>query len=566
MSLEMKTTTFPQINDEKWQEVAVESLRGLPFEKLITKTLEGIDIRPLYTKEFVDKELQNNQKKMISVIRSGTKSPDWTIAQKSYHNDQEQFMQEIKESLQKGNEAIVYDGNNPVQWEGEQELKELAELVQTHPLYAFNVDEQDPFTTIFTMIPEANRKKVTGAVTGSFTVPEGYHLLRQASADMVPIHLKGADIVTELAVTLAKAAEAASEFKSFTAFSNQFFVRFAVDTHFFMEIAKLRAFRALWQTFATAYGHDKPNRVPIYSETSLRTYSKLDPYVNLLRAGNEAFSAVLGGTDILTVHPHDVLTKPTAASIRNARNVQLVIKEETLVNYVLDPSGGSYFIDTLTNEMIDKAWKLFQTIEAQGGYKTYVTSGALDKRLEKARTERMEQVSFREKSLIGTNMYADLSEEPVASEETVTVQGRLAEPYENLRAYFQENQPKVVVLTFGQLKDFKQRADFVTSFLATAGIKTDWSPAFETIQEGKDWIKENDFDYGVICIPPEDTVDVMEELIQDFPKEKWIDVAGNYSDQENWLQAGVSDFIFQGQDQLAKLTSIKKRWEGGHTR
>ena len=100
-----------------------------------------------------------------------------------------------------------------------------------------------------------------------------------------------------------------------------------------------------------------------------------------MRAGNEAFSAVLGGADVITVHPHNVLTGTTPASIRYARNVQLVIKNETLVDKVLDPSGGSYFIDTLTNELVEKAWELFVEIDMAGGYKAYVESGKLEQLL-----------------------------------------------------------------------------------------------------------------------------------------------------------------------------------------
>ena len=128
-----------------------------------------------------------------------------------------------------------------------------------------------------------------------------------------------------------------------------------------------------------------------------------------MRAGNEAFSAVLGGADVITVHPHDVLTGTTPASIRYARNVQLVIKDETLVDKVLDPSGGSYFIETLTNELVEKAWELFVEIDEAGGYKAYVESGKLEQRLKAQSLDFAEDVSTGTKSLIGTNIYADLS-------------------------------------------------------------------------------------------------------------------------------------------------------------
>ena len=186
-------------------------------------------------------------------------------------------------------------------------------------------------------------------------------------------------------------------------------MRFAIDTHFFMEIAKIRAFRILWNALGKSFDETTVAHIPILTETSLRTYSKLDPYVNLLRAGNEAFSAVLGGADVVTVHPHDVLTGTTPASARYARNVQLVIKNETLVDKVLDPSGGSYFIDTLTNELVEKAWDLFVEIDAAGGYNTYVKSGELEQRLKACKMASAEEVAKGKKSLIGTNIYADLS-------------------------------------------------------------------------------------------------------------------------------------------------------------
>ncbi len=352
-------------------------------------------------------------------------------------------------------------------------------------------------------------------------------------------------------------------FQSFTQFENRFLVKFAIDTDFFLEIAKLRAFRILWQTFAQAYGVERVSRVPIFSETSLRTYSQLDPYVNLLRAGNEAFSAVLGGTDILTVHPHDVVSTVTEAGIRHARNIQLIIKEETFVQYVLDPAGGSYFIDTLTKQIVDKAWSFFQEIEAAGGYSVYVESGKLDAKLERLYEGRLKQISKGEKSLIGTNIYADLTDKLEDLVPTVEVEGRLAEPYEKLRASFEKSQPKTVLLTFGKLKDFKARADFVTGFLAAAGIKSEWSPTFQSVAEANEWIAENDFDYGVICVHPDEIDAVMEQFIEDFPTNKWIDVAGKYDEEVEaaWRKAGISDFIFKGQDQLEKLRAIQKRWE-----
>lgn len=561
MITKMKEQQFAKTNDAKWREVAVESLRGLPFEKLVTKTLEGIEIQPLYTKEQTEKQLGNRQAQLLKTVRAGQVSSDWTIAQRTYSTDGATFIKETIEALEKGNEAIVYDGSLKINWH-ESSLQELAKLATNYPLYAFNVNEDDSFMKLYELVAKDDRKKVHGVFTGTAELPEGYHLVRTAVADTIDAHLEGADIVTELALTLAQAAELATNFKSFTQFENKFLARFAIDTHFFMEIAKLRAFRILWQTFADAYGHKKNSRVPVFSETSLRTFSKLDPYVNLLRAGNEAFSAVLGGTDVLTVHPHDVIAQITPAGIRHARNIQLVIKAETFVEHVIDPAGGSYFIDTLTNEMVEKAWNTFLEIEEKGGYSAYVSSGELSKKLEQLYNERINNLSTRKASLIGTNIYADLSNELV-KEETLSVPNRLAVTYEELRQSFKQAQPNTVLLTFGQLKDFKARADFVAGFLATAGIEVKQSPAFASVTEAKKWITENEFDYGIICVHPSETEAVMDELIKDFPKNKWIDVAGKYNEatESTWKEAGVSGFIYQGQDQLEKFAYIAKRWK-----
>src|SRR5690606_15986406 len=134
----------------------------------------------------------------------------------------------------------------------------------------------------------------------------------------------------ELAIALAIARKYIGE-NNIESIANKFFVNFAVDTQFFSEIAKLRAIRVLWKAFLSAYEISEDIPLPIVAETSLRSYSKLDVYVNLLRGGNEAFSALIGGADLITVHPHDVLTQPTAQSIRIARNVVLVLKEQSLV-------------------------------------------------------------------------------------------------------------------------------------------------------------------------------------------------------------------------------------------
>ncbi|HLR59774.1 MAG TPA: methylmalonyl-CoA mutase family protein [Pseudogracilibacillus sp.] len=559
----MKQVTFDKVDDALWKEVAIKSLRGQPFEKLISKTSEGIEIHPLYTKELLEKTLGDKVEKITNTVRQTKKTDTWIIAQATYSESSEMFMADLTDSLERGNEAIVYDGKNNISWTTES-LSQLAELMLIYPVYAFDLKAEDEFVNVFEMIDESERKKVQGVVTGNnIKLSKDYQKMRTLSLDAREVHLNGSDIITELAIILAQAAEAAENFTNFQNFEDQIIVRFAIDTEFFLEISKIRAFRVLWQTFAENYGYKGYSSVPIHSETSLRSYSKLDEYVNLLRAGNESLAAVIGGTDILTVHPHNILTGSNALSRRYARNVQLVLKEETYVDDVIDHSGGSYFVETLTNEYIEAAWDYFLEIEELGGYSAFINSGELEKRVKKTREKRFSDIAHNKKSLIGTNVYADLSAPIIKGDNPLEIAHRLAEPYEKLRAYFEEKQPKIVLLTFGELKDFKPRADFVKGFLATGGLDVEFSPAFKTVKEGQEWIKTTEFDYGVICVSPKETEEVVNELVEDLPKGKTIDIAGKYTGEEasNWKNAGIADFIYKGQNQIAKLNEIKQKWE-----
>ncbi|AOV07801.1 methylmalonyl-CoA mutase family protein [Sporosarcina ureilytica] len=553
---EIKQTTFAASTYEEWQALATKSLRGLPFDKLITKTIEGIDLYPLYTE-------QSSKLESLHPIREAKQEADWTIAQQQYVDNANDFIRNMKESFERGNEAIVYDGSNPVDW-NDKALIELAQLAIQYPIYFLKIDQKDTIINVFQHIADQDKERVKGVVDiGQDQMPNGFINIRTIGADVTEAHHLGADAVTELALVIAKAADNASNQEAFEALNKQFFVRFAVDTHFFMEIAKLRAFRVLWEALSVAYGNKQVDAVPVLTETSLRSYATLDPYVNLLRAGNSAFSAILGGADVLTVHPHDVLTRPTETSIRLARNVQLVIQEETLVSEVLDPAGGSYFIESLTKELVEKAWKRFIEIEEQGGYAAYIKSEQYMAYIDQLHKKRLASVAKTSSSLIGTNVYADLlgDEEKEAS---LSIKGRLAEPFEKFRISFEQNQPKVALVTFGQLKDFKPRADFVSGFLATGGIKTESTAELATVEEAVNWIRARQPDYVVVCATNEMTEQVMTPLLQKLPTELTIDVAGKYSEElsSHWQENGLNGFIYNGLDKLEKFNEILDRWEG----
>src|SRR5690625_4362660 len=287
----MKAIAFEQITDKQWKEAAKASLRGISLDKLVTKTIEGIDIQALYTEESITQKKVHTQ--IRNIIHCTKYNEEWLIVQPSYKQEGKSFIKRARASLTEGNEAIMYDGRFPVDWKMD-DLEQLAELAMNYPLYVQYVQPNDAIYQLFEIIDKNSRHFVNGAlINHSKQLPDGYVNVRTIHIHTVDIHHQGADVVTELAVSFAKAASKIDDVQSFEAFANKVMFHFAIDTRFFMEIAKLRAFRVLWDTFSKAYGK-KNIPVPVYSETSLRSYSKIDPNVNMLRAGNEAFSAVIG--------------------------------------------------------------------------------------------------------------------------------------------------------------------------------------------------------------------------------------------------------------------------------
>ena len=549
----MKKTTFKSSDFDQWKKLAVASLKGKPYEKLKTKTLEDIEIQPLY---FEKTSLDSS-----SIVKTMKQNAGWVIAQQTFANSSAEFLKQLENSIEKGNESIVYDGEQSFEWNDDQLLR-LSSFIAKYPVFFFNVSNDDPIIRAFDFVHHEVREAVTGIIqVNDWTIPVGYRNIRTAGADLWKIHHEGADAVTELAVSLSEATRIASGYDSFQTFADNFYVRFPIDTHFFMEIAKLRAFRVLWSAFAKGFDIEEPTRIPVFAVTSLRSFSKLDPYVNLLRAGNETFSAILGGADIIQAHPYNLLTEPNASSIRYSRNMQLVLKEETHIEKVLDPAGGSYFIEKLTEELVDKAWSLFIGIESNGGIEHFHKSGRLQEKALKLQSD----VETGKKSLIGTNVYAELTPTIFEDGDNFSQVQRLAEPFEKLRYRCVEKQPKTVILTFGELKTFKPRADFVAGFLATGGIDSSWSPAFSGIEQAIEWLSREKPDYAIVCAEDRIVHNIMDDLLEQLPVGILLDVAGK-SDEDSfrkWKEKGLNGMMFNGQNKIEKLNDILDLWQGG---
>lgn len=551
----MKNTKFPTHTYSEWQQAAEKAIKGKPFEETLkTPTIEDVTLEPLYTKDMLDR-FGSYVPAQVAAIQHGKHQPSWLVSQEVTADSAEEYLTLMKDDLLRGNETVVYSGFRKFEWTDEQ-LNELAQLLVEYPLYfKLSGDDQDVLR-VFDFIAPEKQSQLQGVIFSEEPVnaPEN---VRTQLVDTIPIHHAGGTAVHELGVALSILSEQMVDV-DFTESAKNTWIRFAVDTQFFQEIAKLRAFRVLWQAFCSAYGDETPT-IPVFTETSVRSYSKLDPYVNLLRAGNSTFAAVLGGTDAHTVHPHDFLTESDLSSRRIARNVQLVIKEEAHVSHVIDPSAGSYFIETLTKEYVEAAWNYFLEIENIGGYSEAIKSGWLTDDIQAKWIEREQNVATRKQSLIGTNIYAN-PQEAVRNVKTddshieYMTAKRLAIPFEKLRAKSKVTNLKSAIILMEPLKDIKAQVDFVSGFLAVGGIRASVSGYLQTAEQINQFLDTESLDYAILCGSKE----VIASVVPALNTQTSIDLAGKYSKEQlaQWQQYGIKDTIYSGKHITSKLEKI----------
>jgi methylmalonyl-CoA mutase len=230
----------------------------------------------------------------------------------------------------------------------------------------------------------------------------------------------GANLVQELAYTLADGREyvraAIDAGMDVDKFAGRLSFFFAIGMNFFMEIAKLRAARTLWHRIMTEFGakSERSKMLRTHCQTSGVSLQEQDPYNNVVRTAFEAMSAVLGGTQSLHTNSFDeAIALPTEFSSRIARNTQLILQEETGVTKVVDPLAGSYYVESLTNELIEKAWALIEEVEEMGGMTKAVESGLPKLRIEESAARRQAMIDRGQEVIVGVNKYRKDHEDPI---------------------------------------------------------------------------------------------------------------------------------------------------------
>ncbi|PVA11904.1 methylmalonyl-CoA mutase [Pelagivirga sediminicola] len=461
---------------DDWRKLAEGELRGRPLDDLTWRTIEGIDVKPLYTEDDVAGLDHMGSIPGAAPFTRGVKATmyagrPWTIRQYAGFSTAEESNAFYRRNLAAGQQGVSvafdlathrgYDSDHP-RVEGDvgkagvaiDSVEDMKILFDQIPLDQVSVSMTMngaviPILASFIVAGEEqghDKSVLSGTIQNDilkeFMVRNTYVYPPQPSMRIISdiieytsngmpkfnsisisgYHMQeaGANLVQELAYTLADGREyvraAIEAGMDVDKFAGRLSFFFAIGMNFFMEAAKLRAARFLWHRIMTEFGakSDRSKMLRTHCQTSGVSLQEQDPYNNVIRTAYEAMSAVLGGTQSLHTNALDeAMALPTDFSARIARNTQLILQEETGVTAVVDPLAGSYYVESLTAELAEKAWELIEEVEEMGGMTKAVASGMPKLRIEESAATRQAMIDRGTEVIVGVNKYRRDSEDPI---------------------------------------------------------------------------------------------------------------------------------------------------------
>ena len=600
---------FPPASRDDWLRLVRAALKDRPFERLTARTYDGIPIEPLYPRAA--------DAKPVAARRGASAGQAWALQARVDHPDPAAANAEALHELENGATALtlVFSGSIGAYGYGlPGDPKSIARALEGVHLDAIAIELQTAEPTreaadhVAALVksrghaPDAVNIRfghdALGAHTLSGTLPIPYRDLMPrfgehvaslakagfkrplAAADGRIVHNAGGSEVHELATTLAvavaylRALEAAGIGLDAARAMIEF--RLSADADQFLTVAKFRALRLLWARVEQACGLS-PTPASISAETAWRTMTRRDPWVNILRTTIAAFSAGIGGADAVSVLPFtSALGLPDRFARRLARNIQLLLLEESNLARVADPAAGAGGIEDLTDKLCRATWALFQEIEAAGGAPAALEQGLIQDKIAKVRAERENAVAHRKDALTGTSDYPLLAEMPVkvldaapvpipppaaAIRYPALVPRRLAEPFEALRDASDKTlaatgaRPKIFLANLGTLAEFTTRATFAKNFFEAGGIEAITSDGFRSRDEMIAAFKASGARLACLCssdaVYERDAADAAKALANAGAAHIYL--AGRPKDPAPYQAAGVGSFIFAGCDALAAL-------------
>jgi methylmalonyl-CoA mutase len=344
----------------------------------------------------------------------------------------------------------------------------------------------------------------------------------------------------------------------------------SVGGQFFPEIAKLRAARLLWsKVVAASGGAPESQAMSLHARTASATKTRRDPWVNILRGTAESFAAVVAGADSVSTSPFDEpLGTPDEQSRRLARNTQLILRDESSLNRVADPAGGSYYLEQLTGEFARAAWAELQRIEALGGMSRAIAQGDVARVLTETRTARDKAVRTRKLPIVGVSEFPHLHEAPVQREaRAVTPSGpvRVAEAFESLRdasdRYHAAHgvRPRAFMANLGTVAEHTARSTWISNVLAVGGIEAVEHHGFADANAAAELFAKAGTTLAVISGPDALYPEAVPAYVAALKAKgaRTIAVAGRPGDHEAAFRAaGVDLFLYAGADLFQLLKTL----------
>ena len=459
-----------------WAALASKDLKGASPDSLTWQTLEGIAVKPIYTK--ADTAILPHMDSLpgLAPYTRGVRATmyagrPWTIRQYAGFSTAEESNAFYRKALAAGQQGVSvafdlathrgYDSDHPrvvgdvgkagVAIDSVEDMKILFDGI---PLEKVSVSMTMngaviPILANFIVAGEeqgVDRSLLSGTIQNDilkeFMVRNTYvyppepsmriiaDIIEYTSAQMPKFnsisisgyHMQeaGANLVQELAFTLADGREyvraAIARGMNVDEFAGRLSFFFAIGMNFFMEVAKLRAARMLWHRIMAEFAPKKAasSMLRTHCQTSGVSLQEQDPYNNVIRTAYEAMAAALGGTQSLHTNALDeAIALPTEFSARIARNTQLILQEETGITHVVDPLAGSYYVETLTHQLAEEAWKIIEEVEAMGGMTKAVATGMPKLRIEETAARRQAMIDRGEEVIVGVNKYRKTKEDPI---------------------------------------------------------------------------------------------------------------------------------------------------------
>lgn len=611
-SKEKLFSDFPQVTTEQWMEKITADLKGADFEKkLVWKTNEGFKVKPFYRQEDLEGfQTTNALPGEFPYLRGTKKNNTWLVRQDIKVENAKEANAKALDILMKGVDSLGFAirgkelsaGYIETLLEGicaecvelnfstcQGHTVELAQLlVAYYQKKGYDLTKVqgsvdfDPFNKML----KKGKEFANIAATAKELVETLQSLphYRCINVNALTLNNAGAYISQELGYALAwgneylgilvnagvPAALAAKKIR----------FNFGISSNYFLEIAKFRAARMLWANIVKEYKPMCPRtdckstaedgtclcacKMRVHAETSTFNLTLFDAHVNLLRTQTEAMSAALAGVDSMTVTPFDKTYEiPTDLSERLARNQQLLLKEESHFDKVVDPAAGSYYIESLTIAITKQAWSTFLQVEEEGGFLQAVKTGCVQSDINGSGKARHTAVSQRKEVLLGTNQFPNFNEiagqkrpaeticccggDKEACEKTIETLNfdRAASEFEALRLQTEASgkRPKAFMLTIGNLSMRQARAQFACNFLGCAGYQVIDNLGFATVEEGVEAAMKAEADIVVICSSDDEYAEYAIPAFKALNGRALYSVAGAPACMDELKAAGIESFI-----------------------